>query len=100
MSVRVEITFTRRTVLGFAAFAIIIPAGIAAVTIPNVFTNDSIADASHVNTNFSTLGTAVTTLETTVAGNRVPVGTILAWHKSLSGTPTLPAGGGSRRTAR
>lgn len=98
------------------AFALVlaVPAGIYAVTVPNTFANSTVADATKVNQNFTTLAGSVTTLETTVGGMANPlsstgnatsgytrIGDIqIAWGKApLSGSSntrpfsfTFPAG--------
>jgi hypothetical protein len=54
----------RRT-LGLAAFllALVLPAGAAMASLPFSFTNGTVADATQVNTNFSSLDSRVTALE-------------------------------------
>jgi hypothetical protein len=60
----------------------------ASITKPYTFTDGTIISASQVNANFDPLYTAVNDLQ----GGMAPIGSIIAWHKSLSGTPVLPAG--------
>lgn len=57
----------KKLALAFA-LGLAVPAGIYAVTVPNTFANSTVADATKVNQNFSTLAGSVTTLETTVGG--------------------------------
>lgn len=51
----------------FAAVAVALPCALAAVAVPNTFGTGQVANAAHVNENFTTLATAVTKLETVVA---------------------------------
>jgi len=56
----------------------------AAVVKPHTFTSGTVIRSDHVNENFDELYQYVNTL--------VPVGTIVAWHKSMTGTPAIPGG--------
>ncbi|HNR87505.1 MAG TPA: hypothetical protein PKM65_04125 [Spirochaetota bacterium] len=56
----------------------------AAVVKPHTFTSGTVIRSDHVNENFDELYQYVNTL--------VPVGTIVAWHKSKTGTPAIPNG--------
>jgi len=81
----------KRIVAALMAIGIVIPVSIYALSITKSFTftagNPTVA--SEVNANFDQLFTKVNDL----AAYHPPVGTILAWHKSLTGTPGLPASG-------
>ena len=52
----------------------------------NSFTSGDLISASKINENFVSLRAAI---EST---NEVPIGTIAAWHKNMTGVPALPAG--------
>jgi hypothetical protein len=87
----------KNIVLGFALGSFGLVA--LATTIPNLFTSGTVISSNKVNENFSALGNAVTTLEGKVAAlqnvaenfnSLVPVGSIVAWHKQMPGTKTLP----------
>lgn len=81
----------KRALGAFAAAAILISASLYALSITKSFTfaaGNAIV-ASEVNTNFDQLFTKVNDL----AAYHPPIGAILAWHKSLAGTPGLPASG-------
>ncbi|MBL8034580.1 MAG: hypothetical protein JNJ69_12825 [Leptospiraceae bacterium] len=81
----------KRIVAALMAIGIVIPVSIYALSITKSFTftagNPTVA--SEVNANFDQLFTKVNDL----AAYHPPIGTILAWHKSLTGTPGLPASG-------
>ena len=81
----------KRIVAALMAIGIVVPVSIYALSITKSFTfaagNPTVA--SEVNANFDQLFTKVNDL----AAYHPPVGTILAWHKSLTGTPGLPASG-------
>lgn len=51
-----------------------------------IFSDGETLTADDLNNNFGLLKVAAE------AANAVPVGTIVAWHKSLGGTPSLPSG--------
>lgn len=81
----------KRIVAALLAIGIVVPVSIYALSITKSFTftagNPTVA--SEVNANFDQLFTKVNDL----AAYHPPIGTILAWHKSLTGTPNLPASG-------
>lgn len=52
------------------------------------FSAGDLISASQINANFEALRGEVTAIHT----QKVPVGTIVAWHKSLADTPAIPAG--------
>ncbi len=81
----------RRTVLAGGIMGLIIPVAISALSITktHTFTAGNPTVASEINTNFDQLFTKVNDL----AAYHPPIGTILAWHKSLSGVPGLPGTG-------
>lgn len=81
----------KRALGAFAAAAVFVSASLYALSITKSFTfaaGNAIV-ASEVNTNFDQLFTKVNDL----AAYHPPIGAILAWHKSLAGTPGLPASG-------
>ncbi len=81
----------KRALGAFAAAAVLVSASLYALSITKSFTfaaGNAIV-ASEVNTNFDQLFTKVNDL----AAYHPPIGAILAWHKSLAGTPGLPASG-------
>ncbi len=77
--------------VGLTAVVVIVPVTLYAVSITKSFTftagNPTVA--SEVNANFDQLFTKVNDL----AAYHPPIGSILAWHKSLAGIPGLPASG-------
>ncbi|MFO1527224.1 MAG: hypothetical protein U1F16_14750 [Turneriella sp.] len=81
----------KRIVAALMAIGIVVPVSIYALSITKSFTftagNPTVA--SEVNANFDQIFTKVNDL----AAYHPPIGTILAWHKSLTGTPGLPASG-------
>jgi len=81
----------KRLAAGLIFSLVAIPVSLYALSITktHTFTAGNPTVASEVNTNFDQLFTKVNDL----AAYHPPVGTILAWHKSLAGTPSLPASG-------
>ena len=63
----------------------------AAVTIPNTFTAGTTSSAAQVNTTFTAVKTAVDDNDARING-LMPVGSIIAWYKSLTGVPALSGG--------
>ena len=63
-------------------------------TVTNTFTNGSVADATQVNQNFTdVLGELnATTKNGTMWTLFPPVGAVMAWLKTYTNTPALPAG--------
>ena len=53
------------------------------------WTSGDIATVTDLNDTFGTLGTALINATNSLT---VPIGTIIMWHKSLVGIPTLPSG--------
>ncbi len=54
------------------------------------FSSNDVLSSTEINHNFDTLNARIDSI---VGGvDAVPVGTILAWHKSFTGTPALPVG--------
>lgn len=81
----------KRIVLSLGLASALIPLSLYALSITKSFTfiaGNAIV-ASEVNANFDQLFTKVNDL----AAYHPPIGTILAWHKSMAGTPSLPANG-------
>ncbi len=70
--------------LGLTLVLAILVAGAVLAQSLNQFAAGDLISAAQINENFTTLNTEV--------GRRAPVGTIVAWHKSLAGTPGLPDG--------
>lgn len=68
-----------------AAFGALVPSLLRAVALPHTFANNTVASAAEVNANFTTLAIAI--------DERMPIGTIVAWHRNAV-TPALalPAG--------
>lgn len=81
----------RRAITVLITCSALVPLAIYAVNIskPHTFVAGNAIVASEVNSNFDTLYTKVNALDS----YHPPVGAIIAWHKSLSGTPALSAGG-------
>lgn len=81
----------RRVIIIVSLIAILIPTALYAISITKsyTFTAGNPTIAAEVNANFDQLFTKVNDL----AAYHPPVGTILAWHKSLAGTPSLPGTG-------
>lgn len=81
----------KRIVLVLSLASALIPLSLYALSITKSFnfTAGNAIVASEVNANFDQLFTKVNEL----AAYHPPIGTILAWHKSLAGTPSLPASG-------
>jgi hypothetical protein len=81
----------KRAIFILGLSVVIMPVAVFALSITKTFTfnagNPTVA--AEVNTNFDQLFTKVNDL----AAYHPPIGAILAWHKSLSGTPGLPASG-------
>lgn len=73
------------------ALSIIIPVSLfgLGITKPFTFTAGNPTVASEVNANFDQLFNKVNDL----AAFHPPIGTILAWHKSMTNTPSLPSSG-------
>lgn len=82
----------RRAIVAALTIGILIPAAISALSITksHTFTAGNPTVASEVNTNFDQLFTKVNDL----AAYHPPIGSIIGWHKSMTGgTPALPASG-------
>jgi len=65
-----------------------------AVTKPHDFSTGEVISAEEMNENFDALYTKVNDLINDVAPEfgYVPIGSIMAWHKSFGTTPDLPEG--------
>ena len=59
-------------------------------SVTNTFTNGTTADADEVNTNFTEVEDVINGAGTTT-NFIVPIGAVLAWLKSYTNTPSLPA---------
>ncbi len=82
----------KRAIFGGVIIGLIIPVAISSLSITksHTFSAGNPTVASEVNANFDQLFVKVNDL----AAFHPPIGTILAWHKSLGGvTPALPASG-------
>jgi len=63
------------------------------LVLPNTMVSGDVARAEHVNDNFTALVDRINSLEQRIEDEvKVPVGTILAWHRDIPGTPRLPEG--------
>lgn len=78
--------------IGFgAAFLLLLSFGILVAQQITTFQKDQVVSAADMNTNFGNIKTSITTLAAETA-LKPPVGSIIAWHKSFTGVPSLPAG--------
>ncbi len=75
--------FRRSSVLAGVMIAALL-SGIILYAAQVSFTEGEVISATDVNANFTELYIAT--------GRMVPIGTIVAWHKSMTGTPSLPEG--------
>ena len=78
-------------------FALFFSTVLVLYAIPNTFSAGDVVSSSQINENFSalknTLENNFSTLNTSIGNvHAVPVGSIVAWHKSLGGVPTIPTG--------
>lgn len=62
------------------------------------FTSGQVVSASDINTNFANIKTSIANINTGIAtltsgtALKPPIGSIIAWHKSAPGVPSLPDG--------
>jgi len=77
-------TFTKRNIIALVAISVIAISAIvyAAVAKPHTFTPGAVISSSQVNENFDAAFREIARM--------VPVGAIIAWHKSMTNTPALP----------
>ncbi len=74
--------------LGIVIAVTIAVAGALFAQTLTTFQRDTVVSAAAMNANFTALQNADTQLNARVA----PIGGIIAWHKSITGAPALPAG--------
>ena len=89
--------------LGVGLTAGILATALVAVTVSGtvtVFEQGQVVSAAQINENFASLKAAIEVIPATNAGVTqaqldqiaAPIGSIMAWHKDLPGSPTIPAG--------
>ena len=85
----VRVIFRKRIIAVFSCVCIIgVGVGVLAITVtkPHTFTPGNVIFSDDVNENFDTIYTAVNAIK------EPPIGSIIAWHKSMAGTPAIPSG--------